>query len=127
MGVVNNRIDIDNLPKGGGGGGGNIHEYSTEEKIVGKWIDGKPIYEKTFTGLNHSTTSSYAPIQGVEIENAEKLINYTAYQKAITQDSSANVTGFLFMRIRNGKVEAYSGSGLSAFETFVLQYTKTTD
>lgn len=24
----------------------NLHEYSTEEKIVGKWIDGKQIYEK---------------------------------------------------------------------------------
>ena len=24
----------------------NLHEYSTEEKIVGTWIDGKPIYEK---------------------------------------------------------------------------------
>lgn len=24
----------------------NLHDYSTEEKIVGKWIDGKTIYEK---------------------------------------------------------------------------------
>lgn len=24
-----------------------INEYSTKEKIVGKWIDGKPIYRKT--------------------------------------------------------------------------------
>ena len=27
----------------------NLHDYSTEEKIVGKWIDGKPIYEKVIT------------------------------------------------------------------------------
>lgn len=25
-----------------------IHVYSTEEKVVGKWIDGRPIYERTF-------------------------------------------------------------------------------
>ena len=24
----------------------NFHEYSTEEKVVGKWTDGKQIYEK---------------------------------------------------------------------------------
>lgn len=26
------------------------NEYSTDEKIIGKWINGKPIYQKTFTG-----------------------------------------------------------------------------
>ena len=29
----------------------NKHTYSTEEKVVGKWIDGKPIYEKTIEFL----------------------------------------------------------------------------
>lgn len=27
----------------------DYHKYSTEEKIVGEWIDGKPIYERTYT------------------------------------------------------------------------------
>ena len=27
--------------------GNNLHEYSTEEKIVGKWIDSRNVYEKT--------------------------------------------------------------------------------
>lgn len=30
-----------------GGGSSALHVYSTEEKVVGTWIDGKPIYEKT--------------------------------------------------------------------------------
>jgi len=29
-------------------GDANAHQYSTEEQIVGKWIDGSDIYEKTF-------------------------------------------------------------------------------
>lgn len=29
---------------GSGGGGGNNNIYSTEEQIIGTWIDGKPIY-----------------------------------------------------------------------------------
>lgn len=32
-------------------GGGSSHTYSTTEQIVGTWIDGRTIYEKTVTGL----------------------------------------------------------------------------
>lgn len=28
-------------------GGSSKHSYSTEEQVVGTWIDGKPVYEKT--------------------------------------------------------------------------------
>lgn len=40
--------------KGGGssGGGGAGHTYSTTEQVVGTWIDGKPLYEKTFEWNN---------------------------------------------------------------------------
>lgn len=30
------------------------HHYSTSEKVIGTWIDGKPLYEKTFTGLSRA-------------------------------------------------------------------------
>lgn len=36
---------------GGGGGassGSSSLNYSTEEQVVGTWVDGKPIYQKTF-------------------------------------------------------------------------------
>jgi hypothetical protein len=31
-------------------GGGDYREYSTSEHIVGSWIDGSPVYEKTVVG-----------------------------------------------------------------------------
>lgn len=34
---------------GGGGGGGSSHEYSETEHIVGTWIDGSTVYEKTIS------------------------------------------------------------------------------
>ncbi len=34
------------------------NEYSTDEQLVGHWIDGKPVYQKTFTGTTTATTSS---------------------------------------------------------------------
>ena len=36
----------------------NLHEYSTEEKVVGKWIDGRKIYEITYYNKN-PVKSSY--------------------------------------------------------------------
>lgn len=31
------------------------HKYSTEEQVVGEWIDGKPIYQRTFSGIMPET------------------------------------------------------------------------
>ncbi len=31
-----------------GGGGGYNHNFSTEEQIVGKWIDGRDLFERTY-------------------------------------------------------------------------------
>lgn len=33
---------------GNGGGGSSKINYSTDEQVVGTWIDGKPLYQKTF-------------------------------------------------------------------------------
>lgn len=42
----------------GSGGGSNTHNYSTSEQVVGTWIDGSTIYEKTYTIPNLSSNYS---------------------------------------------------------------------
>lgn len=44
---------------GGGGGGSSSHNYSTTEQVIGTWIDGKPLYEKTmaYLGLDIRNTN----------------------------------------------------------------------
>ena len=39
--------------------------YSTDEQIVGRWIDGKPVYQK----IIESTTSSVGAWTGIDISN----------------------------------------------------------
>jgi len=74
-------------------GDANAHQYSTEEQIVGKWIDGSDIYEKTFRitasnntfniGLNSVYmgckgmlyTSSGSPFNGLVLPWASLLNN----------------------------------------------------
>lgn len=45
------------------GGGGGVH-YSTSEQVIGTWIDGKPIYQCTWTGTK-STTAEEVVISGL--------------------------------------------------------------
>ena len=56
---------------------GNDTDYSTDEKIVGTWIDGRPIWQKTinFGALRNTTTKNVAH----EISNFDKPINIWGY------------------------------------------------
>lgn len=104
------------------------NSYSTEEHPTGaKWIDGKPIYRKTFEGTASDGTS--APIN---INNLDKIINYDGvitysgnqYLKINNPDDSGywsrvhiNGTNFIFI---------IKGFGVVTYRIFV-EYTKTTD
>lgn len=48
------------------------HHYSTSEKVIGTWIDGKPIYEKTFKWENHALSSGVNTIS-LGINNIENI------------------------------------------------------
>ena len=50
----------------------NLHDYSTEEKVVGKWIDGKPIYEKVIY-VNITDRDFHNIKMNVYVDNIIKL------------------------------------------------------
>lgn len=64
-------------------GGSSMHNYSTDEHIVGTWIDGSTIYEKTFNLTKSDFTRQnanffqYVP----SIENRNKIISKSGYCK----------------------------------------------
>ena len=100
----------------------NLHEYSTEEKVVGKWIDGKPIYEKVipFTAtLNQSTW----------VETPE-LIND---KEQILQTFGISTTSYISLM---GNIDRNDSSYVRVWNLrnmifpithVIIQYTKTTD
>lgn len=54
-------------------------DYSTEEQNTGiKWIDGKPIYQKTITIPNTLTDSAYVTWI-TDTPNIENIVNYEIY------------------------------------------------
>ena len=107
---------------------GNDTDYSTEEKIVGTWIDGKPIYQKTFTA--NGTMSSGAELG--TIDNLKRVIKLDGG----FMDSN-NSHGIFPWVYTNQFADVFVDSGnnkvMIVFNQTVkdpivtVQYTKTTD
>lgn len=102
------------------------HEYSIEEKVIGTWIDGKPIYEKIFEIGSKSSAYTFT------IENLDKIIDYTG--NCIISDYS-RIIPFVQPQYNNYVIINDYKDGVVNLATnltytdcvLVIQYTKTTD
>ena len=113
------------------------HVYSTHEKVVGEWIDGKPLYEKTFSGsVTANSNYSFADISGLnydyfsiyEASFYKKNTNNVYYWMPVYYSSSADYAR-AYTRSSDQKlvVELY-GSSMSSNKVYItVRYTKTTD
>ena len=108
--------------------------YSTSEKIVGSWKDGKPLYQKTIEceALPNNTTKSVA--HGVS--NLDKIVDIKgcAYRSSdglfVSLPRVATSTTYMCeINVKSGNVNITSSTDLSAFgwSYVTIQYTKTTD
>lgn len=53
----------------------DVSDYSTEEKVIGTWVDGKPIYRRVFTGtLENKDTTNVT--NGLRANNCEIIKAY---------------------------------------------------
>ena len=105
--------------------------YSTEERVVGTWIDGKKIYQKTIVLPSRILVSSswdtiFANIQDLHID---QLIRSEFYDT--NSDSSAKyvlVVEGVASLINNNNILIYCPySNLYKIKAGTIQYTKTTD
>ena len=105
--------------------------YSTDEMIIGRWIDGKPLYRKVVQGNITSKNQSLFVVN----ENVETMISIRGYDFSngiyyfpfnYTQDGSTQKA--IFYKKDTDTIEFRSNSSESG-EVFVviLEYTKTTD
>ena len=104
-------------------GGSSSHNYSTTEQVVGKWIDGKPIYEITFdlgSDKAISNTSWYTSI--VSVTNIENIpLCWGMYSGGTYYPLMAYHTG------DNVNVLACRANSGATVRYLTLQYTKSTD
>ena len=109
---------------------GNVNEvakltyWSTEEKVIGKWIDGKPIYRQVLN-INAINLLDWQYIPETNNLNIKKLIKVLAMG---TTDSFSDCIAVPYVRRdSNGNFQFVVYSWDLVATTLILEYTKTTD
>lgn len=117
-------------------------DYSTSEKKVGTWIDGKPLYQKTLvsnTATNGSTMLTVGTIQNVDTlfivngfyinQNSEFAAPGSVFMLTNTGRDTYTVSYTSYVTFNpSGSLLVYYGSTTASSKTVVtVQYTKTTD
>ena len=111
----------------------NFNKYSTTEEVVGTWIDGKPIYRKTFNNIS-VTSSEYSVIPiatGLTIDN---LINISGYLvnngRWVVTLNSVDIQYANMVRVSYDKQTSsleLAAQNWTGTATVTIEYTKTTD
>lgn len=117
--------------------------YSTTERVIGQWIDGKPVYQKTFSGTVESKSSYTAHDLGITggidtIVNVSGVMDNNKPMIAISNDAfTASIAFYIYPNdfstaSKRNTYECFAkpdGNQTYVGHTFIfhLQYTKTTD
>lgn len=122
---------------GGGAMRGNYFNpiiYSTEERVVGVWINNKPLYQKTLVFENYSS-SDYKDVSALNIEevvaswgehkqaNGEYSLSFPYYE-------NSNWYSLMTFDKTNEHYYVYCSSNMANSYPYLyvtIQYTKTTD
>jgi microcystin-dependent protein len=121
--------------------------YSTEEQVVGTWIDGKPIYQRIFTGsLEYNSSSGRLETTINLVSGIDKFIKLSgmlalsggSFYTIPGRNSETYASSSIFCRGRNNSSSSNPNTVfINAPGTFtqveedpyfmIVQYTKTTD
>ena len=105
------------------------HVYSTEEKVVGKWIDGKPLHEKTFIS-DVNTSSAFTTLATITDLNIAEICHEKANWKSSDgywYEGNKVDGSFYFLYKCSADNIQYSTSGMDMVSIAVtIEYTKTT-
>ena len=104
----------------------NLGNYSTEEKVIGIWIDGKPVYRKVYSQSNIANIN-LTDLNYDYIHIVNSTLTVSDYRRNPYYTSS---TDYFRVLINNGKKLIAESSAVSSSIsnwTTILEYTKTTD
>ena len=120
--------------------GGN--NYSTEEQVIGTWIDGKTLYQKTIVttvGSVSATTTKQVAL-GITVDTFVNISGYVLYNNTynpincLTNDMAHIIKVYARTNSYSTAAERNTLQILNTIDVFVnqpltitIQYTKTTD
>lgn len=107
--------------------------YSTDEQMIGTWIDGKPIYQKTWQVDQsiHTYSPSWSEKDlGIAVSDYDINMIVKCFLWCV-DNTDASTKGCIqpeWTRIANGSIHVSMPSGWNAnVKSITIQYTKTTD
>ena len=109
---------------------GNVksgNNYSTDEQVVGTWINGKPLYRKVVVIDNPSNGMTFS------IDNIDEPINVSwkqVFQSQKIHFSYGDNVGtycLISFNLASKNFEISIGNGFSGKMVAILEYTKTTN
>lgn len=105
------------------------HKYSTEEKVIGKWIDGKPIYRKVFySPTNWSNGTIVGNIGNVDVVININSTSCTNNGNWFTGYNVPTLENTAYVQPDGSVVVARAGTFVNNIKGLVIvEYTKTTD
>lgn len=108
--------------------GGGSHNYSTSEQVVGTWIDGSTLYEKTIEKVV-TCGSEQTIINTTDIPNLDKIITVEGAFGGVplTYYDSANYRSYVFVDNSNHALKGYiKFDNIPTMNSyFIIRYTKT--
>ena len=111
---------------------GGSTNYSLDEQVVGTWIDGKPIYQKTYnkSGVPQGRTTFEANF--LNNNKVDRIVNIYAVQTSENvynssySESNGN-TSYANVDSPNGLTFIMGSTSATWTVSITVQYTKTTD
>lgn len=105
--------------------GGYAHHYSTSEKVIGTWINGKPIYERVIDFTEFQGSTNQWITTPVNIPNGEYVVSCGFAQHP---SLSSNFLYWVFCRFdSSGNLQAWFNGSTYYYARCKIQYTKSTD
>ena len=125
--------------EGGGGGGGSSHEYSTTEKEIGTWIDGRPVYEKVIdhgdnVSVGYDSTVHTEILHGISnLDFPINLFIICTTMGVFCDSLLTNSNGSICAKFRVDSTRIYASGGSDHYGAqsgrhwyFIIRYVKTT-
>lgn len=105
--------------------------YSIDETVVGRWIDGRPLYQKTIVGITTPSKVSGEKLTPLDIEDLDVcwVYDYFLYQASTNSYMSVNYANYVAVSIEDKQLRLYVlNATLASMPTCVtIRYTKNTD
>ena len=109
-----------------------LTEYGTEERMIGYWIDGKPLYRKTLTGStgNETNINEIVNIGVANINNVihiNGVIGNSPINWEYADGSNVSYNSVCVNGAKTGVALRFSDMFVGSQYAITIEYTKTTD